>query len=206
MEARHVYMTHKKKKNPRRKSAFDNEELIWPRVENSWDEGKLISQTGMFKFSKVKNLLKLTTADLTKISQTAYRQGVVTYEVYGFGKPKGSQYVIRMSRFREFYTNYLLEKEGAGLTDPVQIRAVPAGVENANQLIVLRGMYLLKDICRFSPFRENEEVVKRMVKDERDPEQAKQTNGCWYDRAQREYFVDMQLFVSWFFKRVWVQR
>ncbi|WP_207861163.1 hypothetical protein [Acanthopleuribacter pedis] len=179
--------------------------MVWPEVEDSWTEEELLCRKGMFKFSKIKEKLNLTTADLTKISRDALKQNINTYETYGFGKPKGSQYIVRMSLFREFYSEFNQRKDLPTNIDLDQVQTVPKNIKNANLLLELRGYYYLKDICSFSPFRESEENIRNTIRAHEDQEQAKATLGCWYDAGKREFFVDMELFPNWFFSSVWVR-
>ncbi|CAM2065948.1 hypothetical protein SCOR_11250 [Sulfidibacter corallicola] len=198
-------MALKSSKKEKPELSFDTEEMTWPDVEDSWTEEDLLVQTGMFKFSKIKDKLSLSTADLTKISRDALRNNINTYESYGFGKPKGSQYIVRMSLFRNFYSDYTSRKNLPTNIDLDQVQSIPTAIHNANSLIELDGYFYLKEVCAYSPFKESEEVIKNSVRSQENQEEAKNTNGCWYDETKREYFVDMQLFVPWFFGSVWVR-
>ena len=185
--------------------AFDTEELRWPDVKSSWNAEDLLKQRGMFKFSKIKEKLDLTTADLTKVSRDAQKKGINTYEVYGFGKPKGSQYIVKMSVFREFIREYMRRKNHPTNMDLSKVKKIPKHINDANELIEMPGYYYLRDVCRFSPFKENEEVIKHSVRGHESQVFAKDKNGCWYDETKREFFINMELFVPWFFKSVWVR-
>ena len=184
--------------------SFDPEELVWPETEETWDADEILSQNGMFKFSKIKQQLNMTTSDLTKASKEAKKAGINSYEAYGFGKPKGSQYIVKMSKFRKFYEDYIKQKNIPTNIDLKQVQSVPKTVADANDLMNLNGYFYLKEVCHFSPFRENEDVVKHTTKNQENQEYAKNVNGCWYDETKREYFINMELFVPWFFKSVWV--
>lgn len=192
------------KQSSKSSPSFDSEELTWPEPDEIHTEDELLQTDGMFKFSKIKDLLQLSTADLTKITQGARKDGISTYQEFGFGKPKGSQYIVRMSRFRDFYRDYMAEREEHTVVEDGHICSIPANVVNANQLIEMEGLFYLREVCNFSPFKENEEVIKRSTREENDQEKARERNGCWHDKTKREYFVDMQLFVPWFFKKVWI--
>lgn len=198
-------MATKTKKQAKQPFSFDPEEMVWPEVEDSWTEEELLRQKGMFKFSKIKEKLNLTTADLTKISRDALKQNINTYETYGFGKPKGSQYIVRMSLFRDFYNDFNQRKDLPTNIDLDQVQTIPDNINNANLLLELRGYFYLRDVCAFSPFRESEENIRNTIRTHEDQEQAKNQFGCWYDAGKREFFVDMQLFPNWFFSSVWVR-
>ncbi len=198
-------MATKTKKQAKQPFSFEPEEMVWPEVEDSWTEEELLRQKGMFKFSKIKEKLNLTTADLTKISRDALKQNINTYETYGFGKPKGSQYIVRMSLFRDFYNDFNQRKDLPTNIDLDQVQTIPDNINNANLLLELRGYFYLKDVCAYSPFRESEENIRNTIRAHEDQEQAKNQFGCWYDAGKREFFVDMQLFPNWFFSSVWVR-
>lgn len=198
-------MATKTKKQAKQPFSFEPEEMVWPEVEDSWTEEELLRQKGMFKFSKIKEKLNLTTADLTKISRDALKQNINTYETYGFGKPKGSQYIVRMSLFRDFYNDFNQRKDLPTNIDLDQVQTIPDNIKNANLLLELRGYFFLKDVCAYSPFRESEENIRNTIRAHEDQEQAKNQFGCWYDAGKREFFVDMQLFPNWFFSSVWVR-
>ena len=195
-----------KNKNPTSNVfSFDEEELHWPEIKDDWADSDILNQNGMFKFSKIKNKLSLNTSDLTKVSRDAQKEGLSTYQLYGFGKPKGSQYIVKMSKFRKFYEEYMKKKNTPTNVNLKEVKKIPGDITNANDLINLTGFYYFKDICRFSPFRENEDVVKHSTKDQESQEYAKNHNGCWYDETKREFFINMELFIPWFFKSVWMR-
>ena len=183
---------------------FDAEELHWPEVKPHWDLDQVLEQDGMFKFSKVKDLLGMESIDLTKLSRIAEGKGLNTYEVYGFGKPYGSQYILKMSRFRETYD--LLRKDKALPTNVRMgdVQGIPSRVKNANQLIKLRGIFRFSAVCLWSPFSESEIAIKKLVRNTTDQERAMRDKGCWYDSTKREFFVDMEPFINWFFEDVWM--
>lgn len=184
---------------------FDPEELFWPEVGDATDPEQVLETDGMYKFSKVKKLLGIESIELTKLSRVAQGRGVNTYEEYGFGKPHGSQYVLKMSRFRKTYN---LIKKGKDLPTNVNlsvIQPIPKRVKNANQLLKLRGFFRFSAVCRFHPFNEVEVAIKKMTRKEGDQTEAMKNNGCWYDETKREFFVDMKTFGDWFFREIWMR-
>ncbi|CAM2006771.1 hypothetical protein [Acanthopleuribacter pedis] len=187
------------------KFEFDHEEMHWPNVEDDHTPQDILNTDGMYKFSKIKDILGMTTMELTKLSKVAEQKGLDTYEHYGFFKPRGSQYVLKMSKFRETFTKISQFKSIPTNIDPRDLKVIPEGVTDANNILKLKGFFRLNDVCQYSPFKENAEVIKNLVRKEKNQERAMQDNGCWYDSTKREYFVHMDSFGSWFFQEVWMK-
>lgn len=182
---------------------FEDEELIWPEIKPDWDAATLLSQRGMFKFAKIKKILNMSTIELTKLKKKCRAEGTDCYRTYGFAKPHGSQYIVRMSIFRDTFKSLAIDKVKITRLREVDILNVPQGIQNANQLTDLEGCYRFSEICRFSPFKEHCEVIKTHIRRATDQEQAMDQMGAWYDRTRREYFVKMEVFHLWFLNTVW---
>ena len=187
------------------KFEFDREEMHWPNVDNDVSPQEILNQDGMYKFSKIKDILGMTTMELTKLSKLAEQQGLDTYEHYGFFKPRGSQYVLKMSKFRKTFSRISEFKSIPTNIDPRQLKTIPENMTDANSILKLKGYFRLNDICQYSPFKENSEVIKNLVRKEKCQESAMAENGCWYDSTKREYFVKMENFGGWFFQEVWMK-
>jgi hypothetical protein len=189
---------------PNTTTTFEDEELHWPPVQEDWNVETLLKQKGMFKFAKIKGILNLKTIELTRLSKRCKNEAIDCYKTYGFAKPRGSQYVVRMSVFRKTYRQLESDRFIVTRLKETAIQNVPGEVEDANQLISLTGCFRLGEVCHFSPFREHYEVIKTHIRRAGDQEQAMNHMGAWYDKSRREYFVRMEVFHKWFLESMWV--
>lgn len=185
-------------------STFEDEELVWPDINPDWDVKTLLSQYGMFKFSKIKKILKLETIELTKLNKRCKGEGVNCYRAYGFAKPRGSQYVVRMSVFRHTYEKLVTDRVNITKLKQVTILDIPEHIKNANQLVELEGCFRFGDICQFSPFKEHNEVIKNHIRRVGSQQESMEELGAWFDRSRREYFVRMEIFHKWFLQSIWM--
>lgn len=183
---------------------FDEEELIWPEINPEWSKKELLAQYGMFKFSKISHILELETMPLTKLKARCKKEGVHCYRTYGFVKPYGSQYVVRMSVFRHTYKKLVTEFVKLNELSQITICKIPKHIKDANQLIELEGCFRLVEICQFSPFKEHYEVLKNLIRRTESPREAMLSLGAWFDRSKREYFVQMEVFHKWFLQSIWM--
>ena len=91
-------------------------------------------------------------------------------------------WVVRVSVFQGYYERVL--QKGA--------RPLPLDIEDAQEVLKLKGVYLLKEVAWFFPISQQKTIMIAR----REP-QAHRLMGVWKDEIEQKWVVEMTAFAHW---------
>ncbi len=164
---------------------FEQDELIVPKLNKSWDREDLLSQEGLFFFKDVAQLLQIEANAIKRIVDACAAAGQDPWLVVGV-KKVWSHWLIRMKVFASVYRRELQPR----------YQAVSKHWDG-NTLLRQQGVFLLTDVCRKIPF-----TAGQLRHQARQNPDAETELGIWKDAEIAVFLVRMDRFAPWL-QRLW---
>ncbi len=171
---------------------FKKDEVL-TEIDPHWTEEDLLSQDGVFSFSKVIDVLGLDKKKIREFAKSQEEAGVDIYGKYGLKKMEGSQWRIRMKIFREAVDEFKQKFWYEGQEKDIQ--RVPDGVTRQD-FFNLRGKFKLKEVVETGYLPYDMREVTSFLKKE---EISREKSGCW--KGAKDWYVDFVPFILFLYAR-----
>lgn len=171
---------------------FKADEIL-TEIDPEWTEEDLLSQDGVFSFSKVIDVLGLDKKKIREFAKSQDEAGVDIYVKYGLKKMEGSQWRIRMKIFRkavvEFKRKFWYERQEK------DIQRVHDGIFR-EAFFNLKGKFKLKEVVETGYLPYDMREVTSFLKKE---EISREESGCW--KGAKDWYVDFVPFILFLYAR-----